>query len=82
MLPPTKAPKVTAGLTWPPEMLAPTATATKRAKAWAREAATSPAGVVEALSVSLLKAMPEPSPAKTKMSVEMNSAKAAFKASG
>lgn len=30
----------------------------------------------------LLKAMPEPSPAKTKMRVEMNSAKAALSASG
>lgn len=33
MWPPTKAPKVTAGLTWPPEMFAPTETATKSAKA-------------------------------------------------
>ena len=82
MLPPMKAPKVTAGLTWPPEMLAPTETATKRAKAWAIAAAMSPAGVLEAPSVSLLKAMPDPSPAKTKIRVEMNSAKAAFKASG
>lgn len=82
IFPPTKAPKVTAGLTWPPEMLAPTATATKRAKAWAIEAATRPAGVVAPLSVSLLKAMPEPSPAKTKIRVEMNSARAAFRASG
>lgn len=31
--PPTRAPKVTAGLTWPPEMLALTATATKSANA-------------------------------------------------
>lgn len=30
--PPRAIPKVTAGLTWPPEMLAPTETATKRAK--------------------------------------------------
>lgn len=82
MLPPTKAPKVTAGLTCPPEMLAPTATATKSAKAWAMAAETRPAGVLAPLSVSLLKAMPEPEPAKTKMRVEMNSAKAAFKASG
>lgn len=33
MWPPTKAPKVTAGFTCPPEMLAPTETATKRANA-------------------------------------------------
>ena len=32
MFPPTKAPKVTAGLRWPPEMLAPVETPTKRAK--------------------------------------------------
>ncbi|CAA7410547.1 unnamed protein product [Spirodela intermedia] len=32
MFPPRKMPKVTAGLTWPPEMLAPAATATNRAK--------------------------------------------------
>lgn len=82
MLPPTKAPKVTAGLTWPPEMLAPTETATKRAKAWAMEAEMRPAGVVAPPSVSLLKAMPEPWPAKTKIKVEMNSANPAFKASG
>lgn len=82
MLPPTKAPKVTAGLTWPPEMLAPTETATKRAKAWATEAATRPEGVLAPLWVSLLKAMPEPSPAKTNIRVEMNSARAALRASG
>ena len=33
MWPPRANPKVTAGFTWPPEMLAPTETATKRAKA-------------------------------------------------
>ena len=33
MWPPIKAPNVTAGLTCPPEMLAPTETATKRANA-------------------------------------------------
>lgn len=81
MLPPTKAPKVTAGLTWPPEMLAPTETATKRANAWAMEAAIRPAGVAAPLSVSLLYAMLEPEPAKTKMRVEMNSARPAFKVS-
>ncbi|RWW34864.1 hypothetical protein GW17_00000338 [Ensete ventricosum] len=53
MLPPRKAPKVTAGLTWPPEMLAPTATATKRPNPWAKDAATTPAGVAEPSSVSL-----------------------------
>ena len=82
MLPPTKAPNVTAGLTCPPEMLAPTETATKSPKACASEAATRPAGVVAPFSVSLLKAIPEPEPAKTKIIVEINSANAAFKASG
>lgn len=53
MWPPMKAPNVTAGLTWPPEMLAPTETATKRANAWDSDAATTPAGVAEPLSVSL-----------------------------
>lgn len=53
MLPPTKAPKVTAGLTWPPEMLAATETATKRPKPCAIDAEISPAGVVEAPPVSL-----------------------------
>jgi len=82
MLPPTKAPKVTAGLTCPPEMLAPTETATKRANAWAMEAEMRPAGVAAPSLVSLLYAIPEPEPAKTKMKVEMNSAKPAFKVSG
>lgn len=36
MCPQTKAPSVTAGLTWPPEMLAPTETATKSANACAK----------------------------------------------
>lgn len=53
MWPPTKAPNVTAGFTWPPDMLAPTEIATKSAKACAREAAMRPAGVVDPLSVSL-----------------------------
>ena len=53
MWPPRKAPNVTAGFTWPPEMFAPIATATNSAKAWARAAATSPAGVVDPSSVSL-----------------------------
>uniref|UniRef100_A0A2P2J5B9 Tonoplast intrinsic protein n=1 Tax=Rhizophora mucronata TaxID=61149 RepID=A0A2P2J5B9_RHIMU len=82
MFPPMKAPNVTAGLTWPPEMLAPTETATKRPKAWAIDAEIRPAGVVEPLSVSLLKAIPDPWPAKTKIRVEMNSASAALHASG
>ena len=38
--------------------------------------------MVAPFSVSLLKAMPEPEPATTKIKVEMNSANAAFKASG
>lgn len=53
MFPPTNAPNVTAGFTCPPEMLAPTATATNRASACAREAAISPDGVVPPPSVSL-----------------------------
>lgn len=69
-------------MTWPPEMFAPTATATNRAKPWAMEAEMRPAGVVAPLLVSLLKAMLEPEPAKTKMRVDMNSANAAFKVSG
>lgn len=47
-----KAPKVTAGFTWPPEMLAPTETATKSAKACAIDAAIRPAGVAAPPSVS------------------------------
>ena len=82
MWPPMHAPKVTAGLTWPPEMLALMETATNKAKAWASAAETSPAGVVDPLFVILLKAIPEPSPAKTKIRVEMNSAKAALRAFG
>lgn len=53
MFPPTKAPKVTAGFTCPPEMFAPTETATKSASAWAKAAATRPEGVVGPPSVSL-----------------------------
>lgn len=53
MLPPMKAPKVTAGLTWPPEMLAPTETATKSAKACAMAAEIKPAGVLAPSPVSL-----------------------------
>lgn len=53
MFPPMKAPNVTAGLTWPPEMLAPTETATNSANACANAAATRPAGVLDPLSVSL-----------------------------
>nr|GLL40210.1 unknown [Ipomoea trifida] len=45
MCPPMKAPNVTAGFTWPPEMLAPTETATKSAIAWDSAAAISPEGV-------------------------------------
>jgi len=47
------APKVTAGLTCPPEMLAPTETATKSANACDSDAATNPAGVAAPLFVSL-----------------------------
>lgn len=53
MLPPTKAPNVTAGLTCPPEMFAPTETATNSAKAWDNAAAIRPDGVVPAPCVSL-----------------------------
>ena len=51
--PPRAKPKVTAGLTWPPEMLAPTATATKRAKPWQTATATKPAGSRAASDVNL-----------------------------
>lgn len=51
--PPTANPKVTAGLTWPPEMLAPIETATKRANAWATAIATSPGASRAAFDVSL-----------------------------
>lgn len=51
--PPSAKPKVTAGFTWPPEMFAPMATATKRAKAWAIATATSPAGSSSEVPVNL-----------------------------
>lgn len=51
--PPRANPKVTAGFTCPPEMLAPIATATKRAKPWAIAMATSPVGSRAALDVNL-----------------------------
>lgn len=78
ILPPTKAPKVTAGLRWPPEMLKATETATKRANACAKATAIRAAGVAGASSVSLLRVMLEPSPANTNIRVAMNSAAAAF----
>lgn len=53
MLPPRKAPNVTAGFTWPPEIFAPTETATNSANACAMAAATSPDGVDDPLSVNL-----------------------------
>ena len=53
MFPPRNAPNVTAGFTWPPEMLAPTDTATKSANACTNAAATSPEGVDAPPSVSL-----------------------------
>lgn len=51
--PPRAKPKVTAGLTWPPEMLAPTATATKRPNPWQIAMATRPAGSRAAFPVNL-----------------------------
>lgn len=51
--PPRANPKVTAGLTWPPEMLAPTETATNRAKPWHIAMATRPAGSRAASDVNL-----------------------------
>lgn len=51
--PPRANPKVTAGLTWPPEMLAPTATATNRANPWQIAMATSPDGSSAASAVIL-----------------------------
>ena len=53
MWPPRANPKVTAGLTWPPEMLAPTETATKRAKPWQIATATNPVGSRAASDVNL-----------------------------
>lgn len=53
MWPPRAKPKVTAGLTWPPEMLAPTETATNRAKPWQIATATNPAGSRAASDVNL-----------------------------
>lgn len=81
-MPPIKAPNVTAGLTWPPEMLADIDTATNNPKAWARAAWITPDGVPEPFEVRKLKAIPEPSPAKTKMRVLMNSARATLKMLG
>lgn len=51
--PPRANPKVTAGFTWPPEMLAAMETATKRANAWHIAMATSPAGSRAASDVTL-----------------------------
>lgn len=53
MLPPRNAPNVTAGFTWPPEMFAPTETATNNANACDNDAAIRPDGVADPLSVSL-----------------------------
>lgn len=53
MWPPRANPKVTAGFTWPPEMLAPTETATNRAKPWQTATATNPAGSSGASDVNL-----------------------------
>lgn len=53
MCPPTNAPNVTAGFTWPPEILAPTDTATNSANACDIDAEIRPAGVVDPPSVSL-----------------------------
>ncbi|RRT81904.1 hypothetical protein B296_00000410 [Ensete ventricosum] len=53
MWPPTASPKVTAGLRWPPEMLAAMDTPTKRPKPCARATATRPAGSSAAPDVNL-----------------------------
>ena len=53
MWPPRKAPKVTAGLTCPPEMLAPTATATISPNACDNDAAITPDDGVIPLSFNL-----------------------------
>lgn len=53
MLPPRKAPNVTAGFTWPPEMFAPTETATNSANPCANAAAISPEGVDDPSFVNL-----------------------------
>lgn len=108
--PPMKAPNVTAGFTCPPEILAPTDTATTHVlKPLVRAPPVcSSHRPLTYLSIKIkmwhiffspmvnkiwnsekwiwlsiiLKAMSEPYPAKTKMSVEMNSASAAIRASG
>ncbi|KAF7843378.1 histone acetyltransferase of the CBP family 12 [Senna tora] len=46
-------PKVTAGFTWPPEMLAPIDTATNRANPWHTATPTNPAGSRAAPAVNL-----------------------------
>lgn len=51
--PPRAKPKVTAGFTCPPEMLAPTATATNNANPWQTAIATNPDGSRAASAVSL-----------------------------
>lgn len=53
MFPPMKAPNVTAGFTCPPDMFAPTETATNSPNAWDSDAAMRPAGVAGPLLVSL-----------------------------
>lgn len=56
-----------------PEILAVVDTPTKRPNACANEAMVIPWGVLGPFSVSLVKAIPEPCPAKTKINVLMNS---------
>jgi len=75
MWPPTANPKVTAGFKWPPETLAAIETPTNRANACANAMATSPAGSKAPSSVSSPKAIAEPKPANTKISVALNSDK-------
>lgn len=53
MCPPRANPNVTAGLTCPPEMLAPTETATNSAKPWQIATASNPAGSRAASDVNL-----------------------------
>lgn len=50
--PPIANPKVTAGFTWPPEILAAIDTATKSANAWQTATATRPGGSKAASAVN------------------------------
>uniref|UniRef100_A0A2P2NDT7 Uncharacterized protein n=1 Tax=Rhizophora mucronata TaxID=61149 RepID=A0A2P2NDT7_RHIMU len=69
MWPPTRRPRVTAGLRWPPEMR-PAAIITATTSACATATANNPTNV---FSASLSEAMADPTPANTKRKVTINS---------